>query len=182
MYCRVTAAEHDVILHGCRNTGCPICPCEQPQPASLSQAFVLTLSFFFHISGLRQLRDLDLHGCRNIVNPVGHNLPCLPLLTALTSLSLRNCEGLQDEALQGLAPPQLHRLDISGESPCTLLRTLLACWLACWLGFASVTWAFGLGSCKGLQARAAAAKLSPMRWFSALCSTAFNFTGISYTA
>ena len=67
-------------------------------------------------AGLQQLKDLDVHGCRNIVNLPGHCLPGLPLLTALTSLSLRNCDGLQDGALSTPALAQLHCLDLSGKT------------------------------------------------------------------
>ena len=66
-------------------------------------------------AGLQDLRDLSLHGCRNIVNPPGEALPLLPHLTALTSLGLRNCDGLQEGALQCPALTSLHQLDLSGE-------------------------------------------------------------------
>lgn len=53
-----------------------------------------------------------------MVNLPGRCLPGLPSLTALTSLSLRNCDGLQPEALSTGALDQLQRLDLSGEQRC----------------------------------------------------------------
>ncbi len=66
-------------------------------------------------AGLHCLREVSLTGCRNIVNRPGEALPLLPRLTALTSLSLRNCDGLQDGALHCTALSSLHHLDLSGE-------------------------------------------------------------------
>lgn len=67
------------------------------------------------VTGLQQMRDVELHGCRNIVNLPGRCLPGLASLTALTSLSLRNCDGLQDGALCSSALTRLLRLDLSGD-------------------------------------------------------------------
>lgn len=66
------------------------------------------------LAGLQGLRDLNLTGCRNIIN-AGRPLPGLPHLTRLTSLSVRNCEGLSDGALAALTRLSgLKVLDLSG--------------------------------------------------------------------
>ena len=63
---------------------------------------------------MQALQSLNLHGCRNILSLPGEALPLLQSLTALTSLVLRNCEGLQDRALATTALASLHHLDLSG--------------------------------------------------------------------
>ena len=65
-------------------------------------------------AGMQDLHSLNLHGCRNITSLPGEALPLLQTLTALTSLMLRNCEGLQDGALATTALASLHHLDLSG--------------------------------------------------------------------
>ena len=66
-------------------------------------------------AGLTGLRDLNLQGCRNIVNRRGAPIPGLSRLSRLSHLSLRNCEGLQDGALLALtAISALKTLDLSG--------------------------------------------------------------------
>lgn len=60
------------------------------------------------------MQSLNLHGCRNITSLPGEALPLLQTLTALTSLVLRNCDGLQDGALGTTALASLHHLDLSG--------------------------------------------------------------------
>lgn len=67
-------------------------------------------------AGLQGLQELSLQGCRNIHTLPGEALPLLLRLTALTSLGLRNCDGLQDGALHSTALTTLHRLDLSGEN------------------------------------------------------------------
>lgn len=67
-------------------------------------------------TGLQGLREISLHGCRNVVNTPGEVLPLLPHLTALTSLNMRNCDGLQDGALHCSALASLRHLDLSGET------------------------------------------------------------------
>ena len=66
------------------------------------------------IAGMQALQSLNLQGCRNIISPPGAALPLLQRLTALTSLVLRNCDGLQDGALATTALASLHHLDLSG--------------------------------------------------------------------
>ena len=64
---------------------------------------------------LTALRELNLQGCRNIVNRRGQALPGLQQLGCLTHLVLRNCEGLQDGALLALSSiTNLRYLDLSG--------------------------------------------------------------------
>lgn len=63
---------------------------------------------------MQALQSLNLQGCRNIISPAGEALPLLQRLTALTSLVLRNCDGLQDGALGTTALASLHHLDLSG--------------------------------------------------------------------
>lgn len=65
---------------------------------------------------MQRLQEVSLHGCRNIHSLPEEALPLLLRLTALTSLSLRNCDGLQDGALHSTALATLHRLDLSGET------------------------------------------------------------------
>lgn len=65
---------------------------------------------------MQALQSLNLQGCRNIISTPGKALPLLQRLTALTSLVLRNCDGLQDGALATTALASLHHLDLSGES------------------------------------------------------------------
>ena len=65
-------------------------------------------------AGMQALQSLNLQGCRNIISPPGEALPLLQRLTALTSLVLRNCDGLQDGALATTALASLHHLDLSG--------------------------------------------------------------------
>lgn len=61
------------------------------------------------------MRELNLQGCRNVVNREGHPVPGLPRLVQLTSLSLNNCVGLVDGALLSLRTLTcLKSLDISG--------------------------------------------------------------------
>ena len=67
-------------------------------------------------AGLQGLQEVSLHGCRNIHTLPGEALPLLLRLTALTSLSLRNCDGLQDGALHSTALATLRRLDLSGQT------------------------------------------------------------------
>ncbi len=73
-------------------------------------------------AGLQGLQEVSLDGCRNIHTLPGEALPLLLRLTALTSLSLRNCDGLQDGALHSTALATLHRLDLSGD---TLAMTVI---------------------------------------------------------
>ena len=73
-------------------------------------------------AGLQGLQEVSLHGCRNIHTLPGEALPLLLRLTALTSLSLRNCDGLHDGALHSTALATLHRLDLSGETLDILLK------------------------------------------------------------
>ena len=65
---------------------------------------------------MQRLHSLDLHGCRNITSRPGEALPLLQRLTALTSLVLRNCDGLLDGALCTAALASLQHLDLSGMS------------------------------------------------------------------
>lgn len=65
-------------------------------------------------AGMQDLQSVNLQGCRNVISPPGEALPLLQRLTALTSLVLRNCDGLQDEALATTALASLHHLDLSG--------------------------------------------------------------------
>ena len=76
-------------------------------------------------AGLAQLQDLNLHECRNVATVPGDALPLLLHLAALTSLNLRNCEGLQSEALCSSALAGLHQLDVSGKLVCWDFRILL---------------------------------------------------------
>ena len=92
------------------------------------------------------MRDVELHGCRNIVNLPGRCLPGLASLTALTSLSLRNCDGLQDGALCSSALTRLLRLDLSGEHLTFLFKTHTAPYTSIARVVSSKIWLLGMSS------------------------------------